>query len=278
MLVVAAVVLTLGGLAAWRLWGPPAASPEIGTASIGTTVSPAVAGATALSATEAGPGGARPAGLASAGAMPTATPVGGRRGTGVEPDKLFVGDNPEYPTLATRMTEMTARRDGEPVDPEQALAAMQQAAAWTADPSVASQLKLSASEMTDGRSFVRFNPMKLETLMPGDTLAIPVQHTNATYKMQIENVTAHGDGSITWSGRLKDFSSENQASITQSKGVTIGGFSTPDGPHVLEVRGDKGWIVPSGTLFKPTGDDHDRTGVHPMGPGHDPHTDPIVLR
>ncbi len=168
----------------------------------------------------------------------------------LDPATLVVGDNPQYPTLDMRLTEMQARRNGEPFDAKQALAALQQPSAWQADDSVAEQLQLSAEERYDGRSFIRFNALKVETLMPGDTLEIPVQQANGTYRMLVENVEAHGDGSVTWRGTLQDFPKENQVMITQSKGITSGGIFTPDAPYVLQAHGEAGWIASTATLFK----------------------------
>ncbi|WKB50584.1 hypothetical protein [Eleftheria terrae] len=267
--------LALGGLLTWSLRGdgttvaggqPPAAA--------GGTSAPGAAAVSLAAASAAQPAGALP---------PAGTPA--VPGAKVDPAKVLVGNNTEYPTLATRLTEMAARRDGNSIDPAEALAAMQQPAAWQDDPSVAAQLPLSNEERTDGRSFMRFNPLKLETLMPGDTLDIPIKQANATYRMVVESVESHGDGSVTWTGKLRDFPQQNQVTLTQAlgggdrKGLTHGGVTTPDESYVLQVYDNVGWMATSASLFKIRGDEHDlRGGRHPMGPNHNPATDPPVLR
>ncbi len=158
--------------------------------------------------------------------------------------------NPDYPTFASRFDEIRARRDGLHLDPEALLAAMHQPTAWTVDESQAEGLPLTDEERHDGREFIRFSPLKVETLVPGDVIEIPIWQANANYRMQVDRVEAHGDGNVTWYGHLKEFERDNQVTITRGESLTYGGITTPDALYVLEARGEKGWIADSGTLFK----------------------------
>ncbi|MAM89608.1 MAG: hypothetical protein CME36_20100 [unclassified Hahellaceae] len=168
----------------------------------------------------------------------------------LSPAEIELGDNPDYPTLESRLTEMQARRENMTFDPAQVLAAIQQPSAWQADDSVAEQMDLADEDRYDGRTFIRFNAMKVETLMPGDTMEIPIEQANSIYQMVVDEVEDHRDGSITWRGHLQDFNEENQVMITQSDGVTYAGVFTPDAPYTIEARDDTGWVVSTGTLFK----------------------------
>ncbi|WP_344803975.1 hypothetical protein [Allohahella marinimesophila] len=170
--------------------------------------------------------------------------------TPLDPEELELGDNPDYPTLESRLTEMHARREHQSFKPDQVLAAIRQPAAWQSDDSVAEQMDLPDEDRYDGRTFIRFNALKVETLMPGDTMEIPIEQANSIYQMVVDEVEDHRDGSITWRGHLQDFNEENQVMITQSDGVTYAGIFTPDAPYTIEARGDAGWVVTTGTLFK----------------------------
>src|SRR5690606_11412827 len=167
----------------------------------------------------------------------SAQPVG-------EPDlPEYAQGNPDYPTFASRFDEIRARRDGLHLDPEALLAAMHQPTAWTVDESQAEGLPLTDEERHDGREFIRFSPLKVETLVPGDVMEIPIWQANANYRMQVDRVEAHGDGNVTWYGHLKEFERDNQVTITRGESLTYGGITTPDALYVLEARGEKGWIA-----------------------------------
>jgi hypothetical protein len=159
-------------------------------------------------------------------------------------------ENPDYPTFELRYEEVLARRDNNFIDATALLTAMAQSAAWKADDKVAEALPLSVEERHDGRQFIRFSPLKLESLVPGDEMEIPIAQHNANYTLRVNQVLAHGDGNVTWYGHLQDFPADNQVSITRGQTLTYGGITTPRGLFVLEARDDKGWIVNSERLFK----------------------------
>src|SRR5690606_37874664 len=107
----------------------------------------------------------------------------------------------------------------------------------------------------DGREFVKVDQMKIETLVPGDTLELPVSFESGSMEMIVDNVEVSETGEVTWFGRIKDYEQENQVSITQGETVTIGGITTPNGEYMIESRADAGWIIPTGTLFNPVDED-----------------------
>lgn len=164
--------------------------------------------------------------------------------------KRRVGENPNFPTLYDRLQAMQARRPDARFRPEDVLAAIQQPTAWIADHNAADGLNLSPEERRDGRMFLRLNPLKIETLMPGDTLEMPIAQRKASYTMVVDRVEPHGDGSVTWSGRLKEFEQENQVTITQSQGLTYAGVTLPSDSYVMQVNGEQGWLARGSSLFK----------------------------
>lgn len=153
-------------------------------------------------------------------------------------------------TLQARIDQMQARRVDQQFDPEAIKNAVNQPAAWEADPSIADNLGLDDQERYDGREFIRFSPLKLESLMPGDEMEIPLAQQNATYQMVVDNVQVHPDGNVSWYGHLKDFPLENQVSFTRGKDLTVGSIAVPDKQFTLQAHGEMGWVVNSYTLFK----------------------------
>lgn len=158
--------------------------------------------------------------------------------------------NPDYPTLEYRLTEMKARRDGQEFDADKVRAALMMASPWSEDASVVANLPADAVDQNDGRAFIKFEPMKIESLMPGDELVLPVPQENREFNMVVESVESHGDGVVTWRGHLKDFTEQNQVTISQARGNTQIGIFTPDAHYQVEVFDTKGWVVNSGNLFK----------------------------
>jgi hypothetical protein len=162
----------------------------------------------------------------------------------------YLSMNPEYPTLEYRLEEMKARRDGQDFDADKVRAVLQMASAWREDASVAVNLPVDAVDEDDGRTFIKFEPMKIESLMPGDEMVLPVSQENREFKMLVESVEVHGDGVVTWRGHLKDFTEQNQVMISQANGNTQMGIFTPDAHYQVEVFGTQGWVVNSSKLFK----------------------------
>ncbi|GAA3978183.1 hypothetical protein [Allohahella marinimesophila] len=163
--------------------------------------------------------------------------------------------NSDYPSLETRMLEMQARRSGKVFDPETVLRALAQEHPWQESAEVSDQLDLTPEQLYDGREFVKVDQMKIETLVPGDTLELPVSFESGSMEMVVDNVEVSDTGEVTWFGRIKDYEEENQVAITQGTTVTIGGITTPNGEYMIESRAAAGWIVPTGTLFNPVDED-----------------------
>lgn len=161
-----------------------------------------------------------------------------------------LNDNTDYPSLDHRLQEMRARRGGRDFQAENVIASMRVSDAWETTDEPGDNLKLSDEERHDGRDFVRFRAEKLETLVPGDTMTIPLDQKNQEYTMAVNRVEVHGDGNVTWHGRLTEFPDNNQVSITRGESLTVGGFTTPEGHYTLQARGNQGWVASSDTLFK----------------------------
>ena len=155
-----------------------------------------------------------------------------------------LSQNPDYPTMGYRMLEINARRPDSKFSPEEVLQALAEPAAW--QPLATPPEEWLHQINDEDRKFIQFNRTKIETLVAGDSLEIPIENSGATYVMQVEQVEANVDGNITWRGRIDDGTGQYPASITQnSSDFTAGGFSTPDGHFIFQATNDTGWILAS---------------------------------
>ena len=166
--------------------------------------------------------------------------------------------NPDYPTMAMRLHEMTARRDGQDFDPAQVRDALAASAAWEASDEAGAGLDLTDEELNDGREFIEFKRIKLESLVAGDTLELPINQSGQIYKAEITQAVANSDGSVTWHGKLVDelgavtdeSGSAYDVTFTSGQRMASGGMFTPEGHFVIEAVGEQGWIANASTLFK----------------------------
>lgn len=179
----------------------------------------------------------------------------GKGGTGstmveLQEEYARISDNPDYPQLQTRLDAMQKRHPGRAFEPEQVVETMAQAEAWARMDNPPEGLPLTPVEKFDGREYIRFNPKRVETLMPGDTLEIPIWQLGARYKMRVDYAETHPNGSVTWHGHLENFNDPHRVNITVGNGLSLGGIETPSGHYVLQAHGEAGWIASSETLFK----------------------------
>lgn len=161
---------------------------------------------------------------------------------------LAVNRNAAYATLDERMAELGKLRPGMQLSAEEVARLMEEPAAWAkgsfppSDVDTPDERQRPASD----KQYIAFNANKIETLLPGDKLEIPIEAARATYVMTVESVENHGNGDVTWSGSLDDDSGTYPVSFTQNQAaLTVGGVSTPSGHFLLEVRNGKGWILTS---------------------------------
>ncbi|MBK8972523.1 MAG: hypothetical protein IPM37_14695 [Hahellaceae bacterium] len=160
--------------------------------------------------------------------------------------------NPAYATFGDRYAEISARREGRVPPPQILLNASQHAAVWQSSEKPSQLHNLSDEDATDGREFIQFNPLKLESLVAGDQFEISLSQTARTYNVIVDEVESYDNGrNVTWRGRLEGVEGFNQVSLTRGeKGLVVGGLTTPDGNFQIEVHGDQGWVANSATLFK----------------------------
>lgn len=175
-----------------------------------------------------------------------------------------VSNNPDYPQLEARLEAMQERRPGRSFDPQKVLAAMARTEAWERVETHPDDLPLTPEQKYDGREFIRFDPLRIETLMPGDTLEIPVWQLGTHFEMRVDYAETHKNGSATWHGHLENYNETHRVVITVGEGLSLAGIDTPSGHYVLQAHGESGWIASSETLFKRNEDETDMV-IPPQG-------------
>ena len=145
---------------------------------------------------------------------------------------------------------MQKRQPDRSFEPERVVETMAQSEAWSRIENPPEDLPLTPVEKFDGREYIRFDALRVETLMPGDTLEIPIWQLGVRYKMRVDSTETHTNGSVTWHGHLENFNEPHRVTITVGNGLSLGGIETPNGHYVLQAHGKSGWIASSETLFK----------------------------
>lgn len=160
-----------------------------------------------------------------------------------------VNKNPAYPTLDSRMAALLERRPNTSITKERLLQYLEEASAWKSSNRVIEDDSQGTGNNQSGskKYLIEFNREKIETLMNGDTLEIPIPETGNSYVMQVENIQANGDNNITWSGTLlNEDGGSYPVTFTQNQTtLTVGGVSTPTGHFGLEAREGEGWLMAS---------------------------------
>lgn len=161
-----------------------------------------------------------------------------------------ISENDQYPTLSSRLSALDARRPNSNHSPEDVLSAMEKPAAWETKKEPGPNLKkLSQEELNDGRQFVDFDPLKVETLMPGDHMDVAVDSIGQVFDMRVDKVRIYEDDNVMWKGTIMN-GDGGSVTITQSYQITVAAVVLPEDDFTLEAHGTDGWIVDSGTLFK----------------------------
>jgi hypothetical protein len=155
-----------------------------------------------------------------------------------------LNQNPDFPTLVDRLNAMSSRKNGKQYNTTEVMAALEQDHAWEDVYAASETLPLSEIQKNDGRKFIKLNPLKIETLMPGDTLALPVTQLNQRFDMVVDRVEQNEEGTLTLYGHLSG-QTDNAIVIGQSDKYTHAEISTPTGPYEMKVFGEAGWIAPA---------------------------------
>lgn len=157
---------------------------------------------------------------------------------------------PQQALLVHRVKAMQERRPGKAFAQKDVAEAIERPSAWHPVSEIPKSLPLKPEEFYDGRQFIEFDPLKLETLMPGDEMSVLIEDLGQEYRVAIDKVEVHDAERVSWFGYLVGLDGEYRVSFTQGKALTVGGLETPQGHYVLQAHGKHGWVASSGLLFK----------------------------
>jgi hypothetical protein len=152
--------------------------------------------------------------------------------------------------LTNRLEIMKSRRPQSEYNPRDVAEAVSRDTAWEIDSGLANYIDLPESDIYDGREFITYDHLKVETLVSGDKLTLYIPHENENYISEIIDVTLHGEDVISWHGILEQYPDGGKVSITQDNKTAYISIFTPHGHYTIESRNGIGWIANSGSLFK----------------------------
>jgi hypothetical protein len=164
--------------------------------------------------------------------------------TDIDARYAALNQNPDFPTIVDRLNAMSSRKNGKQYSTTEVMAALEQDHAWEDVYAASETLPLSETQKSDGRKFIKLNPLKIETLMRGDTLALPVTQLNQQFDMIVDRVEQNEEGTLMLYGHLSG-QTDHAIVIGQSDKYTHAEISTPTGPYELKVYGEAGWIAPT---------------------------------
>jgi hypothetical protein len=159
--------------------------------------------------------------------------------------------NTNFNAIQERLDIMQERRPNMSYEPSEVAEAITRTDAWSPATEIPKSLPLTPEEFADGREFIHFDSLKIETLVPGDNLKLALSDTGQEYDVNIDDVEVIDPDRTTWRGHIVGTDGNHyEVSFTRGKSLTVGGIDTPDGNYVIQAHGNKGWVASSELLFK----------------------------
>jgi hypothetical protein len=154
--------------------------------------------------------------------------------------------------LQDRLEAMRERRPNLQFEPAAVAAAVKRQQTWENAKKIPTHLPLQPEEFSDGRQFIKLDSLKIETLMPGDSVTLNINDSGERdYQVIMDSIEKHDYNSISWHGHIDGNDGQTyQVSFTRGEKLTLGGLDTPEGHYVLQAHGNDGWIASSKILFK----------------------------
>ena len=98
-----------------------------------------------------------------------------------------------YNYIQDRLDLMHERRPNATYDAKEVAAAVARTDAWSPRKDVPKNLPLNKEELADGREFINFDSLKIDTLVPGETLKLAIKETGQQYDVNIDDVEVIDD-------------------------------------------------------------------------------------
>ncbi len=165
-----------------------------------------------------------------------------------------INQNSNYPTLESRLQDLSfygAFGDSPPT-PQEILNLLQRESAWEQknQPSEVLRQRLNKEELADGRQFVQIEPKRIQLLLPGDRLNVPVPQVGKPLIMTVDRIESSNPDAISWIGKINNQTESSDVHITRSDDLLLATMLTSDGHYTLETIKNEGWVVQTSTLFK----------------------------
>ena len=141
-----------------------------------------------------------------------------------------VDSNPRKALLKHRVTAMQQRWPGKTFDEKEVAAAIARPSAWKPASKLPKFLPLKPEEFHDGRQFIEFDPIKLETMMPGDEMTVMIEDMGTAYQVGIDRVEVHGSQRVSWFGHLVGLEQDYRVSFTRGEIINRGWFRNASRP------------------------------------------------
>lgn len=150
-------------------------------------------------------------------------------------------------SIEARLFSMAQRRAGLSFDKKSVQEALKQEYTWNLSEDSIDNKYLTEKELADGRFFIESNPLRIESLMVGDSLSLNIPHTDEDFTLTVQNVIAK-DSLVQWKGELQG---SEIGSFTFTKGTSFiaGSVRTSTAIYEIEITDGKGWIHNASNLF-----------------------------
>ncbi|MET0355809.1 MAG: hypothetical protein ABW044_03470 [Cellvibrio sp.] len=161
-----------------------------------------------------------------------------------------VSDNSRLPRLEQRMEELNQLYPERKFSPDEVVDLLAQRNAWSGASQVPENLPITDKQRKDGRAFIELNPERLQILVPGDSIELPLEKLGMRIQVQMDSREALPDGGFTLHGHVLGSDELMRVTITQGPGLSLVGVDTPQGHVVMQANDTHGWVASSETLFK----------------------------
>lgn len=160
-----------------------------------------------------------------------------------EESAVYDENQPLSEAMQARIAAMQERRPYWTFSPKDVVSAVGRSVLWTASEEIPQGLPLTQQEFTDGRYFIDFDNLKMESLMPGDRFNLHLVKDGQHYPVIIETMELQENNRITWYGKLLTAKGKSyKVSFTKGEHWASGELASPEGNYTLQAHGDKGWI------------------------------------
>lgn len=170
--------------------------------------------------------------------------------TNIEQRYQAISGNERLSRLEQRMEELHQFYPERKFSADEVVDLLAQRNAWSGASGTPENLPLTARQRDDGRTFVELNPERLQVLVPGDSIELPLEKLGMNLQVRMDSREPLPNGGFTLHGHVLGSDELMRVTISQSPGLSLVGVDTPQGHVVMQANDTHGWVASSETLFK----------------------------